>query len=85
MLSQVALPKKSTACRLMHGIPLAFRQSAIYFFGLCPVCRGRSPEFLESLNGSAERFRTSGGVAEANEALFRQSRVKYVIAVKTVS
>ena len=30
---------------------------------------GRSPEFIKSLNGSAERFRTSGGIAEsANEA-----------------
>ena len=41
-------------------------------FGLRPRL-GRSPEFIVKLDGSAERFRTSGGIAESYESLFRQS------------
>ena len=33
----------------------------------------RSPEFILKLDGSAERFRTSGGTAESYESRFGQS------------
>src|SRR5712691_1546022 len=31
------------------------------------------------LDGSAERFRTSGGIAESCESLFRQSRLQHLL------
>src|SRR5260370_11508739 len=34
---------------------------------------GSSNDFIVKLDGSAERFRTSGGIAESCESLFRQS------------
>src|SRR6185295_436914 len=46
----------------MCGRPLAFRQVRHLDIGLCPFV-GRSPEFIMKSNGSAERFRTSNGIA----------------------
>ena len=48
----------------MCGRPPAFRQFDIEFRGYAQVL-GRSPKFIEPIDGSAERFRTSGGIAES--------------------
>ena len=45
--------------RKASGLPA----SSILNFGLRPSL-GRSPKFVEPVDGSAERFRTSGGIAE---------------------
>ena len=42
---------------------MAFRQVRIWILGYAQLL-GRSPEFIIELDGSAERFRTSVGIAE---------------------
>jgi hypothetical protein len=39
--------------------------------GLRPVNRGAALNYLKELNGSAERFRTSVGIAELTPSLYR--------------
>ena len=46
-----------------------------------PNLLGRSPEFITNRNGSAERFRTSGGIAESRESLLRQSHSVWIARV----
>jgi hypothetical protein len=62
----------------MCGRPLAFRQLTIWILGFAQWL-GRSPEFIVKLDGSAERFRTSGGIAGSRESLFRQSSPHHVL------
>jgi len=50
-------------CRLMCGRLSAFRQVSPLRFGLCPVVVGAAPN-PHGLDGSAKRFRTSGGIAD---------------------
>jgi hypothetical protein len=46
----------------MCGRPLAFRQPSYLDYGLCPLV-GAQPQLHFEADGSAERFRTSGGIA----------------------
>src|SRR5205085_12676129 len=46
----------------------------LLIFGLRPICRGGAPNFIVTRNGSAKRFRTSGGRA-AGVNRFRQTIV----------
>jgi hypothetical protein len=61
-------------CGKAFGLPA----NRVLDFGLCPLCWGGAPDHYER-NGSAERFRTSGGIAESRESLFRQSRLDSVL------
>src|SRR5439155_26408811 len=45
-------------------------------FWAMPNLLGRSTEFIMNRNGSAERFRTSGGIAESRESLFKTKTAK---------
>ena len=60
--SGLALAPAPRLCRQMRGRPLAFRQSPAVVFGLRPV--GAKPLTSLTLDGSANRFRTSEGKAE---------------------
>ena len=71
-------PRSLRLCRLMCGRPLAFRQVRQFDFWAMPNLLGRSPEFIMKRNGSAERFRTSGGIAESRESLLRQSHSGWI-------
>ena len=77
----LALPKKSSAMppdvRKAFGLPASPR----FGFWAMPNLLGRSPEFITNPNGSAERFRTSGGIAESRESLFRQSHSGWIAGV----
>jgi len=58
-----ALPKNSPAVpadvRKAFGLPA----NGLLDFGLRPICWGTVPNFIVHRNGSAQRFRTSGGKA----------------------
>ena len=75
VLGDAALPKKSSAMppdvRKAFGLPV----SRHFDLGLRPVLLGRSPEIINDRTGSAERFRTSSGIAALDESLFGQSQV----------
>jgi hypothetical protein len=70
--SGTGLPKKSSAMppdvRKAFGLPV----SRHFDLGLRPVLLGRSPEIINDRTGSAERFRTSSGIAALDESLFGQ-------------
>ena len=59
----LALPKKPAA--MPPDVRKAFGLPARLFslFGLRPICWGKAPKFKVNRNGSAQRFRTSGGRA----------------------
>src|SRR5213592_1959325 len=56
-------PKSLRLCRLMCGRPLAFRQVSPLEFGLRPVLGAQPRIHYQKPDGSAERFRTSVGIA----------------------
>jgi hypothetical protein len=64
LYSRLALPKKSSATpadvRKACGLPA---KTVFSIWGYAPVLLGRSPKSVVNRNGSAERFRTSGGRA----------------------
>src|ERR1041385_1603730 len=65
-------PKDVRLCRLMCGRPLALRQGFLLIWAT-PNSLGRSPEFIVKRNGSAKRFRTSGGRAARRESLLGEA------------
>src|SRR5262245_52281563 len=65
--SRFSLAKKSVA--VPSDVPKAFGLSTKPTGRSGLPSLGRSLEFLSGLNGSAERFRTSGGIAESSESI----------------
>jgi hypothetical protein len=59
-----------TDVRKAFGLPV----SRHFDLGLRPDLLGRSPEIINNRTGSAERFRTSSGIAASAESFFGQSR-----------
>jgi hypothetical protein len=64
-------------CGKAFGLPA----SPPFGFWALPNLLGRSPKFITNRNGSAERFRTSGGIAESRESLLRQSHSGWIARV----
>ena len=50
---------------LMCGRPAAFGEADHLRLGLCPICSGAARIYYKESDGRAERFRTSGGIAES--------------------